>query len=249
MGSAKPWHEREAFWKTACPVLFSERRITEAPVEVDRIVTLLAIKENAHLLDLCCGIGRHSLEFARRGFEVTAVDRTRFYLDIASQKARAAGLSVEFVHADMRDFYRDGAFDVIVNLFTSFGYFEDPEEDRRAVENVYRSLKPGGIFLLETMGKEILARIFLERNWRQEGEMIILEERKICKNWSWCDNHWMILKGDSCTEFNVSHRLYSAVELSALLAECGFAEIDVYGGLEGGEYDHTARRLAIVAHK
>lgn len=249
MGKTKPWHERDTFWKAACPVLFSERRICEAPVEVDRIVTLLGIDRKAHLLDLCCGIGRHCLEFARRGFEVTAVDRTRFYLDTASGRAKDEGLKVEFVHADMRDFHKDGAFDVIVNLFTSFGYFEDPEDDRRVVENVYRSLTSGGIFLLETMGKEVLARIFLERNWRQEGDMIILEERKICKNWSWCDNRWTILKGETRTEFNVSHRLYSAAELSALLAECGFVGIDVYGGLEGGAYDHTARRLTIVAHK
>lgn len=249
MGEAKPWHEQDIFWKTVCPILFSQRRLTDAPAEVDRIVSLLRIDPGAKILDLCCGVGRHSLELARRGYNVTGVDRTQFYLEKASKQAEAEGLNLEFIRDDMRKFCRKGAFDVIMNLYTSFGYFESLEEDRRVVKNVCHSLKPGGLFLMEMMGKEVLARIFLERSWREEEGMIILEERKLGKNWDWIDNRWIIFKGNRRTEFKVSHRLYSAVELSTLLGECSFTQIDVYGGLEGNPYDHTARRLVVVAHK
>ncbi len=249
MEDTKAWHEQDVFWETVYPILFTERRLSDASAEADKIISLLRIEPGANMLDLCCGVGRHSLELARRGFNVVGVDRTQFYLGKAAKQTEADGLNVEFVQCDMRDFCRRDAFNVVLNLYTSFGYFEDPEEDHRVVRNVYHSLKSGGLFLIETMGKEVLARIFLERNWREEDGMIILEERKLSKNWSWIDNRWMMIKGNDRTEFRVSHRLYSATELSTLLAECSFTQIDVYGSLEGSPYDHTAKRLVVVARK
>jgi len=114
---------------------------------------------------------------------------------------------------------------------------------------VYRSLKSGGVFLIDIMGKEILARIFCERDWHEENGMLILQERKITKNWSWMENRWIMLKDGKRTEFKVTHRLYSAVELASLFTECGFRHINTYGDLSGSAYDHTARRLVMVAHK
>jgi SAM-dependent methyltransferase len=149
----------------------------------------------------------------------------------------------------MRTFCRPDAFDAVVNLFTSFGYFEDPEDDRRVAMNVYRSLKPGGVFLMDIMGKGILARIFRERDWYEEDGVLILQERKITKNWSWMENRWIIFVDNNRTELNLSHRIYSAVELTSLLAGCGFAHVEAYGDLEGSAYDHLARRLVVVAHK
>jgi SAM-dependent methyltransferase len=249
MQQAKPWHEQDDFWKTVAPVLFVARRWEDAPTEVGQVVSLLRIDPGAHVLDLCCGVGRHSLELARRGFQVTGVDRTRPYLDSASRQAETEGLEIEFVQSDMRDFCRPDAFDAVVNLFTSFGYFEDPEDDRQVALNVYRSLKPGGVFLIDMMGKEVLARIFSERDWYEEDGVLILQERKITKNWSWMENRWIIFVDNNRAELNLSHRIYSAVELTSLLTECGFAPIDAYGNLDGSAYDHLARRLVVVAHK
>ena len=99
------------------------------------------------------------------------------------------------------------------------------------------------------MGKEILARIFRERDWREEGGVMWLEERKVSKDWSWIDNRWILLRGDKRQEFRVSHRLYSAAELAALLRECGFGKVEIHGDLAGSPYDHTAERLVVVAQK
>jgi len=180
---------------------------------------------------------------------VTGVDRTRLYLDRASKQAEAEGLKIEFVQSDMRSFCRPDAFDAVVNLFTSFGYFEDPEDDRQVATNMYQSLKSGGVFLIDMMGKEVLARIFRERDWYEEDSVLILQERKISKNWSWMENRWIMLKDNNRAELRLSHRVYSAVELASLLTECGFTHVDAYGDLDGSAYDHLARRLVIVAHK
>jgi len=121
---------------------------------------------------------------ARRGFSITAVDRTALYLKKAKRKADVEGLNIEFVHEDMRRFCRPNSYDGVINLYTSFGYFEDPEDDQKVLINIHRSLKSNGKLVMDLMGKEILARIFRERDWHEENGIIIMEERKISKDWS-----------------------------------------------------------------
>jgi len=180
---------------------------------------------------------------------VTGVDRTAAYLERARRQAKEEGLNVEFIEDDMRTFCRPEVFDAVVNLFTSLGYFENPEDDRQVVLNVHRSLRPGGVFLMDVMGKEVLARIFRSRRWHEEEGIIFLQECKVSKNWSWVENRWILLKEGDKWEFEISHRLYSAVELGAVLRECGFNRTDAYGDMIGGPYDHTAKRLVMVARK
>ena len=243
------WHEDDNFWETCAPILFTQQRRSNAMSEVEQLISLLKIKPGAHVLDLCCGVGRHSLELARRGFTVTGVDRTNLYLDEATRLAKDEKLKIEFVQDDMRTFSRPEAFDAIINLFTSFGYFEKPKDDRQVIENVYRSLKPGGIFLIDIMGKEVLARIFQERVWSEQDGTLILQEHNITNNWSWIENRWIIINDDKRTEFKITHRVYSATELASLLTECGFRQAEAFGDLSGSPYDHAARRLVMVARK
>ena len=249
MGDVRPWHEEDTFWETVGPVLFTARRWEDAPREVGAMVTLLGLSPGARVLDLCCGVGRHCLEFARSGFQVTGVDRTATYLHEARRRAAEEGLQVEFMQEDMRTFVRPGAFDAAVNYFTSFGYFESDDDDRRVLANAHRSLRTSGVLLMEMMGKEILARVFSERGWREEDGMLILEERELASDWSTIHNRWIILDDGDRREVTLTTRLYSAGELSRLLKEAGFAVVDVYGDLSGAPYDMEAKRLVVVAHK
>jgi SAM-dependent methyltransferase len=245
----KKWYDDDAFWDTWGPIMFSKERWEGTPEEVDNLIELLDIEPNAKVLDLCCGPGRHLLEFARRGFSVTGVDRTKRYLDQARELAEKEGLKAEFVQKDMREFRKPRTFDLAVNLLTSFGFFEDEKDDEKVAKNVFASLKEGGAFVIEMMGKEILARIFRERDWQEINGAIWMEERKVSKDWSWMENRWILLKGGQTHEFRFSLRPYSAAELTKLLTECGFAQTEVYGNLGGAPYDHEAQRLVVVAHK
>ena len=249
MQQTKPWHEDDAFWETWGPIMFSQQRLADATSEVDKIIQLLAITPGAYILDLCCGVGRHSLELARRGFHVTGVDRTRRYLNQARKQANKEGLDVEFVRNDMRTFRRPESFDAVISMYTSFGYFEEADDDHRVVTNVYNSLKAGGAFIIETHGKETLARIFLERNWVEEDGVLWLQERKVSQNWGWIWNRWIMFKGNERTEGEISHRLYAGTEMVTLLTGCGFSRVDIYGNLDGNPYDHKAQRLIVVGHK
>jgi SAM-dependent methyltransferase len=213
------------------------------------MVTLLGLPSGASILDLCCGVGRHSLEFARRGFQVTGVDRTAAYLREACSRAAEEGLEVEFVQEDMRTFVRPGAFDAVINYFTSFGYFSTEEQERQVLANACTSLRPGGLLLMDMMGKEILARVFTERGWHEEDGMLILEERKLAPDWSFLDNRWIIMRDGERREVTLTVKQYSAAELCRLLKEAGFERVDVYGSLRGAPYDMEAKRLVVVAHK
>jgi SAM-dependent methyltransferase len=251
MKDTKPWHEDDSFWQTWGPLMFTPKRIADAVDEIDKVIKLLDIQPGSNILDLCCGIGRHSLELARRGYQVTGVDRTREYLDEARKQAKEESLDIEFVQGDMRSFSRPGAFDAAISMFTSFSFFEDPQEDKRVVENVFESLKTGGRFIIQMHGKETLAKIFTERNWNENKDdgVIVLYERKVSNNWSWMENRWIMLKGNERIENRLSHRLYAGSEIAALLRDCGFTRVDVYGDLEGNPYDHTARQLVTVGYK
>jgi len=243
------WYEDDDFWKTLAPRLFGRERWENTPAEVEKTISLLEINPGAQVLDLCCGPGRHSLELARRGFQVTGVDRTSGYLEDARKSAAAEKLNVEFLQEDMRSFCRPGSFDAVLNLFTSFGYFEDLEDDERVLNNIYSSLKAGGRLIMEMIGKEVLARTFCERVWSEEDGEILLEERKLSSGWNWIQSRWILIKDGDRKEFTISNRLYSAVELSGLLTEAGFTSVKVFGNLNGAPYDHMAERLVAVAVK
>lgn len=247
MKTVTHWHDSDNFWETLAPIFFESRRWEAAPGETDRAVALLGVEPGAAILDLCCGPGRHSLELARRGFRVTGVDRTAAFLDIARNEAD--GLPIEFVQADMRQFCRPGAFAGVLNLFSSFGYFEDPADDRRALDGVFQSLQPGGRIVLEMQGKEQIARDFQERTWLEWDGGFLLESSKISRNWSWLENRWIIVGEDGVAEYIWGHRLYSAAELTDLLRARGFDDVCIHGNLAGRPYDMGAHRLVAVARK
>jgi SAM-dependent methyltransferase len=244
-----PWHEDAFFWKETLPVLFPESRVQEAAQEVEQLLALTGLPPGAAVLDLCCGIGRHAVRLARKGFQVTGVDRTQAYLDMAAAAAGREKVHIELVREDMRNFRRPESFNGVINLFTSFGYFEDPKDDLTVVGNIYSSLRSSGVFVIQLMSKEVLARIFRPRDWYEQDGLLVLEERKVTQNWSWVECCWTLISGRSRIDLDLSHRLYSATELSSLLRDCGFEQVAVFGDLGGAPYDERANRLVLVARK
>ncbi len=151
------WFENESLWRETYPFTFSEQRFAMAEEEVSKIIALVGFHGGV-VLDLCCGPGRHAVALAKRGCSVTGVDRSKFLLQKAEERAKAEGVRVEFIQEDMRNFSRVTAYDLALNVFTSFGYFNDREDDIKVLRNIHASLKPAGVCLFEMMSKEWLAR-------------------------------------------------------------------------------------------
>lgn len=259
------WFDDDTLWSLLGPIIFGENFTKPASEQIDGVLALAGVAPGSRVLDLPCGVGRHSLELARRGHTVVGVDRTQSYLDQAAKAAagQALGDRIGFVRADMRGFARADEFDLVINLFTSFGYFEDPADDRRVAANFFASLKRGGKVVFELVGKEIVARIFRQRDWRDGPDgVILLETRDIARDFTWIDNRWTILtpRRDELgvipaepmydrREVRFGHRLYSGAELKGLLESVGFVNVKVYGSLAGAPYDQNAQRLVVVGEK
>jgi SAM-dependent methyltransferase len=244
------WHDDELFWREYAPFLFGHELLVEAEDQAAGAARLARVSPGASILDLPCGVGRHSIALARQGYHVTGADLIDHYLDRARQEAEKQNAEVEFVKADMRDFVRPAAFDALLNLHTSFGYFDDERENRGVISNFLASLRPGGRLVMEMMGKEVLARNFRARDWIERSGEYLLMERQIAGDWSSVENRWILLApGAEPIERQVRHRIYSAAELRGILLEGGFASVDIFGGLDGSPYDTNAARLCVVATK
>lgn len=243
------WFADDSFWETFYPVIFPDDRIAIAKEQVEKILALTNLKGGA-VLDLACGPGRHAVAFAQKGFRVTGVDLSPFLLAKARQRANAAGVGVEWVQEDMRTFQRPGEFDLCLNLFTSFGYFEDREDDLKVLINLHRSLSDDGICILDMSGKEWLAKHFRSTDsWELDDGTLVIERREIVNDWGEVKNRWIQLKDGKAIEYQFQHRLYSAQELKARFSEAGFGSVKALGDLDGGEYGLEASRLIIVANK
>ena len=245
----KEWFDDDAFWQDVSPFLFPEARVQEAVEQVEHAVALAA-PPGRIALDLCCGPGRCSMALAQKGFMVTGVDRTKHFLIKAKTRARAAGLEIEWVQADMRDFLRPDAFHLVLSMFTSFGYFQDPADNAGVLRNILASLRPGGACLIDVMGKEQLAGRFQETtSIRLPNGSVLLQRHEIVDDWTRVKNDWIVVRKGRAKNFAFSHTIYSAQELRWLLEEAGFVNVQVYGSLAGELYGRSSPRLVVVGRK
>lgn len=243
------WFEDESFWIDMYPFLFSRKRMEEADFEIEKLLNLIEFKGDS-VLDLCCGPGRHAISLAKRGFTVTAVDRTSFFLEKGKQRAKSEKLDIEFVLQDMLSFKRPESFDLALNLWTSFGFFDRKEDDLIVLDNIYQSLKSGGVCLIDLFGKETLAEDFQPTTSDELADGTILVQRhKIFDNWTRIRNEWILIKNGIAKSYTFHHTLYSGQELMDRLERVGFTDIKLFGDYEGREYGLDARRLVAAARK
>ena len=244
-----PWFEDEDFWLHFAPVMFSADRWARSREEMEKASVILGLGAGARVLDTCCGVGRHAVELHDLGFRVTGVDRLQTYLDAARETAAEIAGEIEFVLEDVRRFVRPGFFDGAINMFTSMGYFVELEDELMFLKNIYDSLRPGGAFLIDVMGKEILAKYFKPTEWYEDDCGLVLAEYTILDGWTHLHNRWIVVTDEGRYEYSFAHRVFSGAELSLLLKKAGFETVEVYGSLDRIPYDQNAERLVAVGRK
>jgi SAM-dependent methyltransferase len=148
-------------------LLYNNRNNSEAELFIDNLLSLLTPEKKSRFLDLGCGKGRHSIYLNKKGFDVTGVDLAENSITCAKQDENE---HLHFFVHDMRKLFRTNYFHCVVNLFTSFGYFENNRDDNAAINGVYKSLKPNGIFVLDFMNaKKIIPHLPMQEIKTIEG--------------------------------------------------------------------------------
>ena len=200
-----------------------------AQAEADFLVKKLKLKSGMSLLDVPCGAGRHAVEFAKLGINVTAIDINTECLKYTRKNCK--GLPVTAQKADMRDLsqYRE-KYDVATNLFTSFGYFPTDEENEMILKELISTLKPGGKLALHLINRDWLMKVFRPVDWKIKGDVLELEARKYDPKTKYNESYLIILNQKTGKAKSYYHRtrLYSKSEIVRLLKRCGLKNVKVY---------------------
>lgn len=219
--------------------------------EVDGLCELLGLEEGARILDVGCGWGRHSLELARLGFQVTGLDLSARLLEEAANAARAEGLEIEWVQGDMRKMAFDARFDAAISMFSSLGYFDSEEDDLAALRGMREAVVPGGRLLLETMHRDAIAREYVERDWwdTPEGDEVRVDRTfDAIAGVSHETLHWRDAAGNT-GEKPHSIRIRSATEWHDLLQRAEWRPAEWVGDWELEPFTHLSERLIVLAER
>jgi SAM-dependent methyltransferase len=243
------WYEDEELWVDFACVMFPERREREA-AEVVETSPLLKVVAGTRVLDLACGPGVHVVPLARQGAVVTGVDLSEAMLARARTACERAGVSARLERADMREHAEPGAYDLVINMYTSFGYFTDPGDNLTVLRNAHASLSPGGTLLVDVLGKEVLASwVGRPQAVDIDGGGTVFMRDTILDDWTRLRTDWTLVRGDTVRQASITCVLYSAAELRALFEQAGFVDVECFGGFDASPYDNHARRLIVRGYR
>lgn len=215
--------------------------------EVALIRTLLNLRPGDEVLDLACGHGRLAVPMAELGMRVTGLDRSEGFLALARQAAAERGVAVEFVRGDMRRLPWRNRFDGVYNVFTSFGYFRD-EENEQVLEQVARALKPGGRFLLETQHRDFLLRHMVPYSVIERGDDFLIDAHSFDPARGRFYTRRTVIRGGTVRRARFFVRLYTPPEMAALLGRAGMEVVGFYDE-SGAPLSPDSRRMVVVARR
>ncbi len=232
--------------------VYSHRDSSEATLCIETILRLtgLAGADNTTpVLDIACGAGRHAIALARKGLNVTANDLSPFLLETAQAEARLHGLEIRFNRCDMRTLRLGPEFRLIVQLFSSFGYFKTDEEEQQVLHNIAGMLLPDGWYVLDLVNPAWLRSHFVPKSERSSGELSIIEERKLTPDS--VSKEITIRDGEGATcRFTESMRLFNKDGISGMLGKAGFSVELAAGDYRGAPFlEEESPRIILFCRK
>jgi 2-polyprenyl-3-methyl-5-hydroxy-6-metoxy-1,4-benzoquinol methylase len=226
------------------PNLTEER----ADAEVNAIVRLLELEQAVDILDLACGYGRHTNRLAARGQRMSGVDIEAGFLELAQRQAEEMGLRVNYQQADMRAMDYDQEFDVVLLLFTAFGYFEDAE-NLAVLRNIQKALRPGGRFLVDIPNQKTFVEHLPPAFVDEVGQDLMINRGAYddqARRWY---NRRVVIRNGVRKDKPFYVRLYDEAEIRCLLEEAGMETVQIYSGWNGEALGPESRRMIILARK
>jgi len=243
------WYQDEQLWEVFYDSMFDADSFAEAAQQVPQILSMVPGKVDK-VLDMACGPGRHVIPFARMGLDVTGVDASGFLLNRAAHMIESEGVDATLVHADMLSYQPTGGFDLVTNLFTSFGYYEKPEDNQKLLNQIHDMLNESGHLVLDVFGKEYLLQTMEPVHLTEyDNGDIRIERPLLVDEMQVFSNEWILIRGDQAYRKHYQHYVYTATELRQMLKQAGFSSVTLYGSFDGAPYDMESERLIAVAQK
>jgi SAM-dependent methyltransferase len=226
-------------------LLYKKRDDKEAVDFLTQLFKTLTIPPSAKLLDLACGNGRHSRTMAQLGYHTIGVDLSPNNIQIANQIK--SDLTQFFVH-DMRQVFKKNEFDAVLNLFTSFGYFTDKNDNIQTLLSVYENLKPGAIFVQDFLNAESVIKNLVEKETINRGDVVFeitrqITDQQIIKNISF-------KVGQETLEFSEEVTLFTLSDFEQMYQRVGFKINYLYGDYHLNAYNsESSDRLILISEK
>jgi 2-polyprenyl-3-methyl-5-hydroxy-6-metoxy-1,4-benzoquinol methylase len=239
----KPWY-KEWFNSPYYHLLYRHRDNEEAKIFLNNLQKALHFLPTYHILDLACGRGRHSIYLNSLGFEVTGLDLSEANIRYASQYQNHR---LHFAIHDMKEVYKPQAFDVVLNLFTSFGYFRNDEENQQVISSVYTMLKPGGIFVLDYLNVSLIQ--LDEQIKESKVDDVIFRIRKFAEN-DRIIKEIEVIDGKNQYFYYEKVKYYTAETLCNMIEKEGMKILHIYGNYHLSTFNPSvSERVIIVSSK
>lgn len=218
--------------------------------EVARLLEVLELPSAARILDCPCGQGRHAHLLAEAGFNVDALDYSEPLLEVA--RTRGTGKTLRYTRGDMRTLPArwTGQFDAVVNLFTSFGFFDAPGDDLVVLAEFARVLKPGGTLIWHGGSRDGVMARFLTRDWWSTADGTIFgQERSFdpLSGFLEITSTWRGVEGEGARTHRI--RLYTASELASRLREVGLVVEQAFDSWTARPLTRKSGEMLLVARK
>ncbi len=205
--------------------------------EVDFIIKQINLKTGS-VLDVPCGTGRHSYLLAKKGFKVTGIDISEACLKIANKSWGHKNLSYQIGDMSNLKHYKNH-FNLVLNLFTSFGYFATDKQNEQVLKELYNSLRDDGTLVLNLINRNWLLKVYRANDWQETEDKYILN-RRLYDSKTHYNEAWMTVidkKTKEETTYYHRNRLYSKNEIVLMLKQVGFKKISVVGDHHGNKFN------------
>jgi len=216
--------------------------------QVTALVELLELRTPMRILDLACGFGRHANRLAALGHDVTGVDYSAGFLEMARADASARGVSVHYIQDDMRRIVFENEFDRVLLLFTAFGYLED-DQNLQVLENIARALKRDGMLAMDINNRDVFLKGFRPDIVTEKDGNLMIDRNSLDLLSGRLYNRRIVIRDGERRDKPFFVRLYNANEMRDLLQRAGLQVQGIYGGWDRQPLSIDTRRMVIIAKK
>ncbi len=221
-------------------------------LQINFLIKNLRLKKGAKILDLACGHGRHSIPLAKKGFDVTGLDYSKHFIKLAREEAKKQKVDVKFVQGDRRKLSFVKKFDVVINMFSAFGYFKKESDHLLVLKKIARALKPKGKLLIDLknplhlicMMEGRCKRILKDR--LSNGLVVVTKDEfnpatlrsRFVRTWR---------ENGKMRHYEADVRMFTLPEIKTLMEQAGLKTEKVWGNFKGASFSLNTRQIILAS--